>query len=189
MKRGTEKIHGSNATWIRATIPRTCYTEIKLTQAHAHALRYGCLGIGVHRDFVLERQGNPVFYVQNGDSSSVVENLDKVRNALAADPTDLKNLEAILAYVKNMSEQNSGELQYYDELEWRIVHLDRLESEYFTAVDRANGIFRIRLEPDDVQLVVFPDDATRQLAISDPRLDALIQTGTIYVTLDACGQF
>ena len=189
MKPGTEKIHGSNAKWISATIPRTCFTEIKLTQARAHALRYGLLGIGVHRSFVLQRQGNPVFYVQSGDDSAVVENLDKVHAALASSPADVRNLEAILGYVKKMSEQNSADLHYYDELEWRIVHLDRLEEKYLTVVDRGNGIFRINLAPEDVKLVVFPDDATRQIALSDSRLGALVKTGPIFVTLHACGQF
>jgi hypothetical protein len=184
MKLGSERIYGSNNTFIQATVARTCFTEIKLTQAHSHAFRYGHLGIGVHRDFVLKREGNPVFYVQNGDYSAVVENLCKLRDHISTDA--LKELEVALAYLKSMSEQNSPDLQYYDELEWRIVHLDRLEK-YFTVTDRDKHIFRIKVDPSDIKLVVFPDDSTKLLALSDPRLATLVKAAPMFVTLDDCG--
>jgi len=168
---------------------RTCFTEVKLSQARKHAQRYGHLGIGVHRDFVLQRHGNPVFYVQSGNTSAVVENLAKVRGALEHDAVNKANLEVVLGYAKSMSDPNSSDLKFYDELEWRIVHLERLEGRYLAVVDRANNIFRIELEPAEVRLVVFPDDETKRMALSDPALAPLVQAHPIFVTLEDCQQF
>jgi len=43
--------------------PMTCFTEIKLSLTREHTERYGCLGFGFSRAFVLKRGGMPVFYV------------------------------------------------------------------------------------------------------------------------------
>lgn len=189
MNVGHETIHGSNGNSITAGVARTCFTEIKLTQARGHANNYGRLGIGVHRKFVMQRHGNVVFYVQNSDNSVVVENLVKVHKILEAGRTGLIEFEAILAYFKNMSEQNAADLEYYDELEWRIIHLERLEGRYINVVDRLNNIFRVILKPEDIRLIVFPDDATRAMALSDLRLEPLVTNSPIFVTLDACAHF
>src|SRR4030067_384335 len=39
---------------------RLCFTEIRLSQAQEHAERYGKLGIGFGRDFIMDRGGRPV---------------------------------------------------------------------------------------------------------------------------------
>jgi len=59
----TERIYDSEGGWIQSAVSRTCFTEIKLSQAKKHAESYGQLGIGVEREFVTSRYGNPVFYV------------------------------------------------------------------------------------------------------------------------------
>jgi hypothetical protein len=189
MKSGTEKIYGANSTSIQARISRTCFSEIKLTQAHRHSLQYGGLGIGVYRDFALERRGNPVFYVQNGENSAVVESLANVHGVFEAGTDSLSELEVILAYVKNVSDKDSTDFLYYDELEWRIVHLDDLEGDYFTEINRKNGIFRINIEPNDIKLIVFPDEVTKKQAISDGRLKGLVDAAPMFVTLDDCRYF
>lgn len=43
--------------------PVTCFTELRLSDARSHTQRYGCLGLGFTRDFVLDRTGSPVHYV------------------------------------------------------------------------------------------------------------------------------
>jgi len=47
--------------------PITCFTEIKLSQVHRHTKRYGCLGFGFSREFVIRRFGAPVQYVAETD--------------------------------------------------------------------------------------------------------------------------
>src|SRR5260221_14510840 len=52
----------------------SCFTEVRLSQAELHSQRYGLLGIGVERKFVLDRRGGPVHYVRNASCETVVGN-------------------------------------------------------------------------------------------------------------------
>ena len=137
----------------------------------------------------MERQGNPVLYVQNGDNSAIVENMDKIRGKLEKNSEELKQFEILLAFVKNMSERSSSDLRYYDELEWRIVHFDRLENKYLKPIDKKNGVFRIVLKPEDIKLIVLPDSETKQKAIQNPKLGDFLKTVPILVSLNDCQQF
>lgn len=42
---------------------RICFTEIRLSQAKSHSQRYGRLGIGFSRDYIVNKGGRPVIYV------------------------------------------------------------------------------------------------------------------------------
>lgn len=65
MTKPDEKIYGNKNVYIEYSAPMTCFTEIRLSQAKLHAQRYGLLGVGVTRRFVLDRLGGPVHYVRN----------------------------------------------------------------------------------------------------------------------------
>ena len=190
MKIGTEKIYDLECKWIQSSISRVCFTEIKLSLAKKHAQTYGNLGIGVDRNFVLKRYGNPVFYVTNGDYSNVVVCARKVRDYLhKQDKSILLEFQTLLAYFKNMNEQNSDELVYYDELEWRITHLNRLEKENALKVqDKDNHIYRINLAKDDVKVIVFPDKKTKTKAFKNDTFLKLVDK-PICVTVDDCENF
>ena len=88
MNSGKETIYGKDSKRITAKIARVCFTEIKLTQIEEHAKQYGRLGIGFNRDFVLEREGNPVFYVQNGEKSHIIQNLANLISLMKSLPDD-----------------------------------------------------------------------------------------------------
>ena len=139
----SERMYGSDGTWIQGSIARTCFTEIKLSMAKRHAHEYGGLGIGVSREFVIERYGNPVFYVTNGAHSNINVCARTINAFLrATDEQILREFQIIFAYFKRMGDQNSDDLVYYNELEWRIVHLDRLESEgRLTVQDRTEHVY------------------------------------------------
>jgi len=193
MQRNTEeseRIHDAENRWIQAAISRTCFTEIKLSMAKSHAQEYGNLGIGVIREFVIERYGNPVFYVTNGDHSNIVTCAIKIRDFL--DKTDqniLGEFRTLLSYFKKMGEQNSNDLLYYDELEWRITHLNRLEQEgLITVQDRSEHIYRIKLQSEDVRVLVFPDKRTKDMALENKDVVGLMGK-PICVTMDDCENF
>ena len=69
-----ERIEGNNGAWIEYTIPMTCFTEIRLSEAQSHSRQYGLLGMGVTRQFVLDRFGGPVHYVRHHASECVIGN-------------------------------------------------------------------------------------------------------------------
>ena len=186
----SERVHDADGGWIQSRIARTCFTEIKLSMAKRHAQEYGCLGVGVSRDFVTERYGNPVFYVTNGDYSNIVTCARKVHDFLQkTDSSIFLEFRTMLGYMKKMGEQNSDDLVYYDELEWRIVHLNRLESAgKITVQDDKNHIYRIQLKKDDIKVLVFPDEETKNLALGNADISALIHK-PICVTMNDCENF
>ncbi len=190
MQIGTEKIYDIDCEWIQASISRVCFTEIKLSLAKKHAQTYGNLGIGVNRDFVLKRYGNPVFYVMNGNTSNIVVCARKVLNYLKTqDKNILKEFAIMLAYLKNMNEQNSDDLIYYDELEWRITHLKRLEDENLITIQNQDShIYRVPLKKDDIKVIVFPDKKTKSKAFNNEIFISLINN-PICVTIDDCENF
>ena len=187
MQIGREELCGVNRTTIRPDITRVCFSEIRLSQARRHAELYGGLGIGVHRDFILGKEGNPVFYVQNSWKGHVVENFavihataeELVRTLEEAgknrDVESVRNnirdpLRHVMGYVKGMSDENRTELNYYDEMEWRVVDVTRLHGECMFRDENTEGVYRLKVTPPDIRLIVFPDKATRRFAIQDPLL-------------------
>jgi len=190
MNKGRERIHGRNGAWIEAIISRVCFTEIRLSQARRHANQYGRLGIGFDRDWVVQRFGNPVLYVQNADTGVVVETLDLVRGYLADDPQKVKTLEIALGFVKKMSHQNCDDFEHYDEMEWRILQIDHMIPRYIRPQDPSAGLYRVLVASSDVRLLVFPDDETRRLATSDAFLSDFFAEGwPITVTVEECADF
>lgn len=167
MSFGEETIYGKSQTWVKIKTARVCFTEIKLSQAQKHAEEYGLLGIALSRKFVLERYGNPVFYVQNGDRGIVVENIDIVRGSLENNRELKKALEVVLAFFKNMSDKNKDALKYYDEMEWRIVHSDLLEREGYIKRSLDGSNFFLRLRPDHIKAIIFPNHKTKKNALED----------------------
>ena len=49
---------GSNMTI--PLVPKTCFTELKLSESRKHARKFGRLGIGVKRNFLFDRSGRPL---------------------------------------------------------------------------------------------------------------------------------
>ncbi len=190
MRRGTEEIYDLDNKLLETFVSRVCFTEIKLSLARKHSQQYGSLGLGVDRDFVLNAYGNPVFYMKNG-KSNVAVNANKVLEFLRrTDNADdiLLEFRTLLAYFKNMNE-GEDDLKYYDELEWRVTHLIRLENEgRLTVLNRANHQYLLKLEPEDIKVLVFPDEKTKKKAFEDPRFSELIDT-PICLTINDCENF
>jgi hypothetical protein len=196
MRPGQETIHGRQNRSIEAKISRICFSEVRLSQAENHARQYGKLGIGFHRDFVLERMGNPVLYVQNGKNGVLIENLHRVatfllkKEKLKEDEETHGSLEIVLGYVKNMSHQNDPDLKFYEEMEWRIVHLSHLMGKYIVEEDASQHFYRLTLDPEDIKIIVFPDDETMKMAVSDPDIsDFFNQNFPMMTTLADCSNF
>ena len=200
MKKGRETIHGVGGAKINADISRVCFSEVRLSQAEKHAKMYGMLGIGVHRDFVIERGGNPVLYVRNGDTDMVTQNLANVYCFLADKAKDednekekqvLSELGLVLGFIKGMSHQNDSEFLWYEEMEWRIVHVKRLEGKYFTVEDATQHFYRVNpLYPQDVKILIFPDYDTKQMAIGDDGIKKFFKYGfPMMTTVEDCKSF
>ncbi|SFF07234.1 Putative abortive phage resistance protein AbiGi, antitoxin [Chitinophaga sp. CF118] len=194
LNKGSERIVGHNNTAIKADISRVCLTEIRLTQVTKHTSLYGKLGIGFSRDFVIRNFGNPVSYVTNSNAYSLlVEHFDHLHGFLANHHYEeyLARLQYIMGFVKNMSDVNENDMKYYEEMEWRIVHNKLMEIDgRILPEDPAKSIYRLVYAPREVKLIVFPNEETNALALSDPDLLRFFKDHTpILLTLEDCNQF
>jgi hypothetical protein len=192
MNIGRETINGSNSKEVMAFIARVCFTEIRLSQAQTHANLYGKLGIGFDRNFVLERMGGPAFYVQNSANGVIIEHFDYLHGFLANNHHNdmLARLQVIMGYLKNMSTPGDTDLVCYEEMEWRVVHLKCLEMRYVVPEKGIANIYRLKFDPEDVKLIVFPDKETKLLALGDADiLNFFKMSHPIMTTISDCMNF
>ncbi len=191
-----EYIEGYNGSGINYKIPMTCFTEIRLSQTQLHARRYGLLGVGVTRRFVLERLGGPVHYVRNHPTECVIGNAQELLNVLntLGRPDLIAYFGVNASFIKNMSDPGKDDFTYLDEQEWRIVHTHRqTHSGALVATGLSKPPYRIPVQQGDVRIIVFPDDQTRVMAHGDSRLQRWLQAPTplkpILLTLQECEHF
>jgi hypothetical protein len=174
--------------WKIKNLVRICFTEIRLSQAQTHAKRYGKLGIGFTRDFIMNKGGRPVIYVPYDpkDDGRLLE--DSIRNVheKSKDNKEIRrSIEWIMAHVKRMS--NGRQEDYYEEMEWRLVYDE--SSTHFTS-DEANHVHRLQFEASDIRVIIFPDEKTKQQSLSDNVIrDYFSKHLPIMATLEDCSNF
>lgn len=101
------------------SVPKCCFTELKLSASRKHARQYGRLGIGVKRPYLFGRLGRPLVYVGFDGHSK-----DVLFRECAKDLQD----KSLLNFFKPMN-SDGLRLNYdlYEESEWRILYLEELE--------------------------------------------------------------
>jgi len=154
-----------------SNLVRICFSEIRLSESGTHAACYGELGIGFTRDFIAKKGGRRVVYVPYETEEGLLEQSIKVAWKKSKGNAELqKRLKWVLAFCKPMSNgmpEDSAEYRdYYEEMEWRLVYGESLDSsKAFTNPKR--GIHRVRFEPGNVKLIIFPNDNVRQQTLND----------------------
>ncbi len=157
----------------------TCFTEMRLSAARTHRLRYGAMGLVVNRKFVLERGGGPVLYVRNHDDDLFVANLVQVIAWMKSLGDDVEQAPDIVdatfflsSFVKGMSDAGTDNFAYIDEHEWRIVHTySHGQNGWITATGGQRPKYRIPVSRNDVQMLVVPDSIARDAVLNDKRFD------------------
>jgi hypothetical protein len=100
------------------SIPKLCFTELKLSESRTHAKHYGRLGIGVKRPYLFSRFGRPLAYfgyhvqIQNDPF-------------LKACVNDFKD-KSLLNFFKPMNSGSTLNYDFYNESEWRILFVQDL---------------------------------------------------------------
>lgn len=168
---------------------RICFTEIRLSQAGTHAERYGKLGIGFTRDFIMNKGGRPVIYIpfEIRNDSHLLENLIRtVYEKSTGDDEIHKSTKSIMTIVKRMS--NGNGVDYYEEMEWRLVHDESPKNRHF--IDEGHGVYRMRFALSDVKVIILPDEATKQLALKNDIIKKYISEHMpMMATLEDCDNF
>lgn len=170
-----------------------CFTELSRDNCDRHIEKYGSLGIGFERSYLLRHGANPVFYVQSGDHGIVNTNLLALHRVaqgglLRDDPetgftgeTLAGAIRRVLSYCKPMSTKDTAEegndLDFYNEMEWRIAPgpmVDNAgESHAHGAFVRCGDRTCFRFEPAEVALLVVPSPRVRELVLASEPLQEL----------------
>ena len=127
------KFHGKKIK--RPSFSRTCFTELKLSDAQAHAQKFGHLGIGFKRFFLFKRLGFPMVYFRPEADNWFISPLfsgmaeEKRKRVTIA----LKDYWA--CFLKSMHEKNKRPQQFVDykqfeESEWRIICSEEISEKY-----------------------------------------------------------
>ena len=192
--------------------PKTCFTELKLSESRKHARRYGRLGIGVKRPFLFDRLGRPLVYYLQRKINDDIFLKDYSPNIVN------KNL---LNFFKPMNSSTTLNYDLYAESEWRIIYFEELltnsliidpldkknekEHEYFkklTPEEQAklkyliplNGWFAMIIYPSlDVKNKAQQDNSPcgikKQIEQIKERDDIEGKNWPIEIDLDACRNF
>jgi hypothetical protein len=128
----------------RPRIPRTCFTELKLSEARSHAVRYGRLGIGFKRPFVMNRGGLPVWYYPT-EWGQWAKSVFGPR--LRFGDNDLCS-----CFMKEMGTGSEDRYKYLHESEWRIIFSEWLNDKEYP----------LALAPSEVPGWNMPSGATRK---------------------------
>jgi len=149
---------------------RICFTEIRLSEAQTHAQRFGKLGIGFKREFIMDKGGRPVIYVpfcpkRGGDL--LEKSIKSVYENSSDHPEIHRSAKWIMAHVKRMSNGKSEESNqfenHYEEMEWRLVYDEK--SKYFQKDETEENVYRMKFDIQDVVVIIFPDEETKLLAV------------------------
>lgn len=145
----------------RPSFSRTCFTELTVSNAQYHAMKYGRLGLGFKRMFVFERFGGPAFYYRP----------DKCQAAFFNLPESLNSKDHLWTYfLKSMSEQRTpGKFLNYDqyeESEWRVVCSPDIKEILSTAHKNFKRYF---IEPAD-----YPEEFNKILKELDKKPECLL---------------
>ena len=170
--------NGDRPTSLSYSAPMTCFTELRLSAAQAHHLRYGLLGLVVDRGFVLERWGAPVHYVRSHEEDAIAGNLvmllswiqQQIDRGVEHADTIMTNMRFLIGFTKNMSDLGTDNFLYLDEQEWRIVHSYRQqELGRIHATGKDKPKYLMPFTRSDIQMLVVPDSEIRTELLASVR--------------------
>jgi len=167
---------------------RLCFTEIRLSQAENHSQKYGKLGVGFSREYILDRSGRPVIYIPFEAENSLLEESLRRSYENSRNYADIhKPLTYVLAFIKRM--WNEYNEPYYDEMEWRIVYDENPGNPYFRK-GKDDGVYRFAFDASDVKVIIFPDEKTKLHSLDDTEIQINFSRHLpIMATLEECKNF
>ncbi len=123
-------------------VSQICFSELRLSEARQHALKYGRLGIGFKRPYVFNRLGRPVVY-HHPD----MQGRDWFPQHLLFGPPKCEISRFLCAFLKEMHNENDlyGCLH---ESEWRIIWSDEVSQYLKKQGHDFSSFFR---RPNDVK--------------------------------------
>jgi len=130
---GDDYIETKEGKFPKPYVPRVCFTELKISDSLLHADKFGPMGIGFKRLFVLNRIGSPVYYISKFGYHPIISKNSKFYNPDNKELKDIKpeDINENVAFFKNMSSgrdiQEYITYDLYDESEWRIIFSENIK--------------------------------------------------------------
>ncbi|MFC1717832.1 abortive infection system antitoxin AbiGi family protein [Candidatus Poribacteria bacterium] len=209
MTNQTDAISTSEYTF-RQNGPMTCFTEVKLSTARIHAQKYGYLGFGFSRDFIVSTLlGAPVHYVAaTGDSTDLISaslaGLDKIIEKLRVENAPHFNktsqrlhdeLKPSILFMKPMSEcKDPHDFAMLEEHEWRVLCTKKMQTENMVLCgENATPPAKLTFTQADLKVLVLPDNDTRKMALENDFIWQWLSKERaqfpIIITVEECLQF
>lgn len=148
-KTDPETIKVNDKEFNKPLVARTCFTELKLSEAREHAKKFGRLGIGVKRYYLFNRLGSPMKYVQfNTQNLSFppYSTYDK----------DNPQYERFSFY-KHMCSGKPLTYDLFSESEWRIIYSENIKEKLKKQKTSSLSLFVNPKESNDEELKQFYD--------------------------------
>lgn len=123
-----ENIWINNSKFPIKECPMVCFTELKLSESRKHAFRYGRLGIGLKRLFVVKRGGQPIHYLHHLGKSPFFPPY--------VDASKLQGSK--YAFFKRMNSTEDLNYDLFAESEWRVVYDLELNLDEYYVNPRGN---------------------------------------------------
>lgn len=181
-----------------ASIPRpwtarTCFTELRVSETRAHAVKFGRLGIGFKRFFLFDRMGHLMVYYSPHRKTWFMPPFNGDYNC---------NHSYYSCFLKPMYERKGRgrerllDYDFYDESEWRIIYSDEIKTlleetkhheinERFIRPSQFPDYYDKIKIPDNkpeylipldgwFSMIIYPSLGIKNLAQADPEIKKLI---------------
>ena len=170
-----EKIMGYGGAINKSYQLCTCFTDLGVNNSTNHIEKYGLMGIGVSRKFVLERDGRPLWYFLNDPTDIHADSIKELFNYLQINKTTDKKAEnlyyrmsMLFDYAKPLGDNSSVLFDnYYEEREWRIVWNSKILKDFLIETYNKRPKYKMPFDNEDLQVIIFPDKKTQILFFKD----------------------
>jgi len=153
--------------------PMVCFCDIPLSQAKNHMKNYGNYGIGLSKDWGIEKKISPVLYAHNNSEilSYAAQLYDQVDNKNQETHTYIHGIFSMTKPYKETLRKNGKEIRFYDEREWRFVPNNPkiMAEETFRNARMRNRYYVSPLEfdPTNIKYIIIDKDDDRNLIIRE----------------------
>ncbi|MGA2298076.1 MAG: abortive infection system antitoxin AbiGi family protein [FCB group bacterium] len=170
----------------------TCFTDLGILNSFNHVKKYGLMGIGVTRKFILERDGRPVWYLLNSPEDLIAPTFDMFFNLYKKYHQTIQELDEIYIYMSNavfyfkgMGAEGTMDFDNLQEREWRIIYSKRVFDQHkIINTGRTEPEFTIPINIDDIELLIMPNRTIREKLFQDSELrDWICSARTIPIIL------
>jgi hypothetical protein len=162
----------------------TCFTDLGVNNSAEHIKTYGLIGVGVTREYILRRDGRPVWYFLNDPTDIHAETINKLFGFIQKNMNNNPEIQQLyfrmsmlFDYAKPLGKNGTTLDEYYAEKEWRVVWNSHIANNLFIPTFTERPKFLMPLPKEDLKVIIFPDEKLKVQFYQDPYFHAMIKNG------------